>query len=274
MRSEAKIVALAGALLLAACASGDGGEASPAPEASPEPEVVEVGATEYAFTVPAQVRGGVVTMRFTNTGGLPHEFGFGRIDPGRGLEDVREVVEAGEEPPDWMDDVGGVPALSPDRSVTVTRTLEPATYVFLCYFPSPEGTPHAQLGMFTTFEIAGDTGAAPPQADLVISAGGEGLSVPEITAGEQIVELRNEGPGKHGFFILRAEDPDATFEEVFGSVEKWFEGGLAGPAPAIFVGGMQTIPAGTSVFETITFEAGTYIMWDEDSDDSVTAMVS
>jgi hypothetical protein len=274
MRSEAKIVALAGALLLAACASGDGGEASPAPKASPEPEVVEVGATEYAFTVPAQVRGGVVTMRFTNTGGLPHEFGFGRIDPGRGLEDVREVVEAGEEPPDWMDDVGGVPALSPDRSVTVTRTLEPATYVFLCYFPSPEGTPHAQLGMFTTFEIAGDTGAAPPQADLVISAGGEGLSVPEITAGEQIVELRNEGPGKHGFFILRAEDPNATFEEVFGSVEKWFEGGLAGPAPAIFVGGMQTIPAGTSVFETITFEAGTYIMWDEDSDDSVTAMVS
>ena len=208
------------------------------------PEVLEVGATEYAFSIPAQVRGGVVTMRFTNTGSLPHEFGFGRIDPGKGLEDVRKVVESGEEPPDWMHDVAGVPALSPGRSVTVTRTLEPATYVFLCYFPSPDGTPHAQLGMFSTFEISGDTGAAPPQADLVISAGGEGLSVPEITAGEQTVELRNEGPGKHGFFILRAEDPDATFEQVFGSVEKWFEGGLAGPAPAIFVGGMQTIPAG------------------------------
>ena len=146
--------------------------------------------------------------------------------------------------------------------------------MFLCFFPDPDGTPHAELGMYELFTIAGDTGAAPPQADFVISAGDEGLNVPAITSGEQTVELRNEGPGKHGFFILRAENPDDTFEEIFRAVEKWFEGGLAGPAPTTFVGGMQTIPSGTSVFETITFEAEPTSSWDEDSDDSVSITVS
>ena len=46
--------------------------------------MVEVRATEYSFDVPAEVVGGVVPMRFTNTGGLPHEFAFARIEEGRG----------------------------------------------------------------------------------------------------------------------------------------------------------------------------------------------
>lgn len=271
---EIAILSLAGALLATACVSDGGGAASESPQASRSAGVVEVGATEYAFSVPPEVQGGVVAMRFTNTGSLPHEFAFGRIDSGRGLEDVRAFVESGEEPPDWMHDVAGVPALSPGRSVTVTRTLEPGTYTFLCYFPSPNGTPHVKLGMFATFEIAGETGAALPRADLVISAGGDGLSVPEIPPGVQTVELRNEGPGKHGFLIVRPEDPDATFEQVFASVEEWFKGGLKGPAPIAFIGGMQSRPEGTSVFETAAFEEGTYIVWDEDGDDTVTVAVS
>jgi hypothetical protein len=274
MKPNIASVSVLGAVLLVGCASGRGGPPTQTPPVSPASKVVEVGATEYEFSLPPNVGGGVVTMRFTNTGSLPHEFAFGRIDPGKGPKDVQQVFESGQEPPSWMHDVAGVPALSPGRSVTVTRTLEPATYAFVCFFPSPDGTPHAQLGMYKTFQIAGDTGDAPPRADLSISAGGEGVSVPEIAAGEHIVELRNQGPGKHGFLILRPQDPQATFEQVFASVEKWFEGGLAGPAPTTFIGGMQSIPAGTSVFETITFEAGTYIVWDEDGDASVTFTVS
>jgi hypothetical protein len=223
---EIAIILLAGALLATACASG-GGAASESPQ-SRSAEVIEVSATEYAFSVPPEVRGGVVAMRFTNTGSLPHEFAFGRIDPGRGLEDLRAFVESGEEPPDWMHDVAGVPALSPGRSVTVTRTLAPGTYTFLCYLPlagwhSPRETRDVRdlrdrgRDRRRTFtrrpghlrgrrraERAGD----PP--------------------GVQTVELRNEGPGKHGFLIVRPEDPDATFEQVFASVEEWFKGASRG----------------------------------------------
>ena len=93
------LIAIVGstALLLTACSSGDGGGTSPSP--SPEATTVEVGATEYSFDVPAEVAGGVVRMRFMNTGGLPHEFGFARIEEGKTEADVRAVIESGEEPP-------------------------------------------------------------------------------------------------------------------------------------------------------------------------------
>jgi hypothetical protein len=52
------------------------------------------------------------------------------------------------------------------------------------------------------------------------------------------------------------------------------QGGLKGPAPIAFIGGMQSRPAGTSVFETAAFEEGAYIVWDEDGDDTVTVAVS
>ena len=79
------LIAIVGstALLLTACSSGGGGETSPSPMAteSPEATTVDVAATEYSFDVPAEVAGGVVPMRFTNTGGFPHEFAL-RADRG------------------------------------------------------------------------------------------------------------------------------------------------------------------------------------------------
>lgn len=275
MRSRLLTATASGVLLLAACTSSDeGGGVSPSAQPGPETQVVKVSATEYAFDVPAQVEGGFVAMEFANTGGLPHEFAFVRIDPGKTEADVEAVIDSGNEPPEWMHDVAGVPALSPGQTVTVTRDLEPGTHMFVCFFPSPDGTPHAQLGMYELFEIAGDTGASAPEPDLVISASGDGLTVPEIPAGEQTVELRNDGPGEHSFFILRSEVEDASANQIFEAVDEWFGGGLEGPAPAAFLGGMQTIPAGTSVFETITFDPGTYLVFDDGSGDMVAVAVS
>lgn len=275
MRSRLLTATASGVLFLAACTSSDdGGGLGPSAQPSSDAQVVKVSATEFAFDVPAQVEGGFVAMEFSNTGGLLHEFAFGRIDPGKTEADVKAVIDSGDEPPAWMHDVAGVPTLSPGQTVTVTRDLEPGTYVFMCFFPSPDGTPHAQLGMYEVFQIAGDTGASAPGPDLVISASGDGLSVPAIPAGPQTVELRNDGPGKHSFFILRSEVEDATADEIFEAVDEWFGGGLEGPAPATFLGGMQTIPAGTSVFETITFDPGTYLVFDDATGDMVTVAVS
>ena len=130
------LVLLAAATLsLSACADGgDGGDESPT--ATPGATAVDVSATEFAFDVPAEVAGGVVEMRFTNTGGLPHEFAFARIEEGKTEEDVKAVIESGGEPPEWAEDIAGVPGLSPGQSITVTRTLEPGSYVFLCFFPA------------------------------------------------------------------------------------------------------------------------------------------
>lgn len=253
MRRSIIAAVASGALVLTACSSGGGGGTTPSATAteSPEAAAVNVTATEYAFDVPAEVAGGVVEMRFTNTGGLPHEFGFIQIEEGKTEADVEAVITSGEEPPGWMHDVAGVPGLSPNQSVTVTRTLGAGSYVFMCFFPDAEGTPHAALGMFELFTIVGDTGAALPVPDATITATDDGLQVPTLTSGEQVVRFENGGSEPHELFL-------AAFEPGMGvkDVDHWIEGGYQGEPPATFLGGMQTIPAGESVFLTIDLEPG------------------
>lgn len=236
------------ALVVTGC-TGEGDEAGR--PGTPTVRPVEVTATEYSFDVPAQVTGGVVSMRLSNTGSLPHEFAFGRIDEGRTEADVKAVIESGREPPGWFEDVAGVPGLSPGESITVTRTLEPGTYVFMCFFPDPEGTPHAALGMYEVFTISGDSGAALPQPDAVIAATEDALEISALSAGTQVIEFRNEGTEPHEL-ILVAFEPGKTVRDV----ETWIESGYPGEPPATFVGGMQTIPAGSSVFLTVDLDPG------------------
>jgi hypothetical protein len=246
------ILLAAATLSLSACADGgDEDEGSPTATGPPAATTVDVSATEFAFDVPAEVTGGVTEMRFTNTGGLPHEFALARIEEGKTEADVKAVIESGGDPPEWAKDVAGVPGLSPGQSITVTRTLEPGSYVFLCFFPDPEGTPHASLGMYELFTIAGDTGAALPEPDATITATDDGLQVPALTSGEQTVEFANGGTEPHELALVAFEPG-----KVIKDVDRWFGSGYQGEPPVTFLGGMQTIPAGKSVFLTIDLEPG------------------
>jgi plastocyanin len=244
------ILLTAAALSLSACSDG-GDDGSPTATGPPAATAVDVSATEFAFDVPAEVAGGVVEMRFTNTGELPHEFAFARIEEGKTEADVKAVIESGGEPPEWAEDVAGVPGLSPGQSITVTRTLEPGSYVFLCFFPDPEGTPHANLGMYELFTIAGDTGEALPEPEATITATDEGLRVPALPSGEQTVEFENGGTEPHELALV-AFEPGKGIKDV----DRWFGSGYQGEPPVTFLGGMQTIPAGASVFLTVELEPG------------------
>ena len=266
MRRRHVLMAVA-ALVVTGC-TGDGDEAGR--PGTPTLRPIEVTATEYSFDLPAQVTGGVVSMRLSNIGGLPHEFAFGRIEEGKTEADVKEVIESGQEPPDWAEDIAGVPALSPGESITVTRTLEPGSYAFLCFFPDPEGTPHANLGMYEVFTIAGDTGLTLPEPDATITATEDGLQVPELAVGEQTVQFQNDGTKPHEL-VLAALEPGKGLKDIDG----WIEGGYQGEPPVTFLGGMQTIPSGESVFFTIDLEPGVeYTALDFQTNSRVTFTVS
>ena len=156
-------------------------------------------------------------------------------------------------------DVGGVPALSPGRRVTVTRKLEPGTYVVLCYIPGPDGKPHIEHGMIDSFEVAGDTKQAPAKPDAVIVARDKSFKVPRLNAGRQTIELRNSAREEREFQIGSPE-PGKKLPDV----ERWFDDGMRGPAPIDFPGGIQSIPAGASVYQELELEAGrTYYLSDE-----------
>jgi hypothetical protein len=98
MKRPLVLVAAAG-LFLSACADGDdGGDGSSTTTGPTAATAVDVSAKEYAFDVPAKVTGGVVEMRFTNTGGLPHEFAFARIEEGKTEADIRAVIDSERNP--------------------------------------------------------------------------------------------------------------------------------------------------------------------------------
>jgi hypothetical protein len=242
----------AGVVLLAALGAACSSESDPgqgSPQAEPRAvTTVEVTATEYAFDVPTQVTGGVVEMRFTNNGAFPHEFALSRIDKGRTEADVQVALE-GPRPPKWAEDLGGVSALSPGESITVTRTLEPGSYVLLCFLPDEDGMPHALMGMYELFTVTGDAGVALPQSDAIITATDDALQVPALTTGEQTVKFENGGTKPHEL-ALAAFEPGKGLKDV----DQWFEGGYQGEPPVTFLGGMQTISAGESVFLGIDLE--------------------
>jgi uncharacterized cupredoxin-like copper-binding protein len=257
MAGRSVATSLLAASLVAGCAKG-----TPAPEGSVAPaNVVTVEATEYSYSLPDQATGGVVTLQLANVGSVVHEFAFGRIDAGKTLDDVKAALDSGKDPSNfpWAHDLAGVSALTPGQQVAVTRTLaDPGTYVFFCFIPNAEGVSHYKLGMIAGFTLAGTSNASLPKADATITATDDGFQVPALTAGTTTVELKNAGKKEHEFQLFSFE-PGKGFKDV----ERWIGRGQVGPAPVVFPGGIQTIPAGTSVFEELTLESGrTYMLQD------------
>jgi uncharacterized cupredoxin-like copper-binding protein len=242
------LVAMA-SLALASC--GDGGG----------PEGITITATEYAYDMPDRVDGGVTKMNFVNEGAAPHEFGLTRLGQGKTLADLDAVLQAGKEPPSWAHDVAGVPPMTTGAEISITRDLEPGTYAFLCFIPIKGGKTHYDLGMKHEFTVEGDSGEEPPEADGVITADEGSFDVPEVTAGSQTLELRDEASEPREF-NLASPNPGKTRADA----NAWFRSGFSGPAPLQLLGAMQSIPPDTSVFLTADFEAGrTYVVSDEEN---------
>jgi hypothetical protein len=223
---------------------------------------VRVVGDEYAFVMPDRIKGGTVTMDIANSGREPHEFGLARIDPGKTAADVQKALaKSGENAPKWLHDIGGVPPITPGERLSITRRLTPGTYAFICFLPSPTGKPHYALGMQKAFTVAGDNGARAPRTDGAIVAGRKSISVVgAVRPGRRTYELRNAAESPHGFFIL-SYAPGKTMRDL----DRWAGKSFAGPAPARLVGGIQSIPGGTSVYMTADFETGrTYTVLDDD----------
>ena len=252
MRQARLLALLSLAILIGGCGNDNRGS-----------EAVRVEGTEYAYVIPSSVDGGVVSMEFANTGEELHEFAMGRLRPGKTLADFRdELTNGGDEEPTSSVDVGGVPLLSAGEHVTITRSLEPGTYLLVCFVPAPDGKTHLQHGMIGSFQAEGDSGADLPEPDAAIVAQDDRYDVPELEAGTQIVELRNAASGPREFNLIRL-NPGKTISDA----EKWFGSGAKGPAPLAFLGAMQSIPPGTSVFLTLDLEAGQHYVVVENEHD-------
>lgn len=202
-------------------------------------------------------------MSFENVGGEVHEYVLVRLRGGRTVEDVTALLgRAGrpQDPPRWLEELGGVPLLGAGEEVRLTRELDRGRYAFVCTFPSATGVPHYELGMVREFMISGDSGRTLPEADATITARDDTMDVPELSAGRHVLELVNAASTPRGFDLV-------TFEpENRDKILPWAAGGYRGRPPARFLGAMHAVPPGTTAYLEVTLIAGeTYVFLDDES---------
>lgn len=258
--------------------------------------VFEIVATGHTFTAPKEVSSGWITFRLKNESEMVHFAAVERLPDSIGVEDQQKEVapvfqkamdllhqgkmdsamkEFGKLPK-WYGEVvfmGGPGLVSPGRSAQATVFLEPGAYMLECYvktggiFHSYNPVPGA-YGMVHEFTvIQGDsTSTAPPESTLSMTISKEhGITIADekISSGIHTVALYFKDQGAHENFVghdvhlVRLEEN--TDMEALSTWMDWTGlTGLETPAPAVFIGGLNEMPAGQTGYFSVNLEPGRY----------------
>jgi len=264
------------------------------PWAENEPQVVDVIARGLTFVAPEEVPGGWLTFRLRNESGMVHFALIQRLPEGitvddqqaqvapvfqRGMDLINEgkpdaAMEAFGELPAWFGQVvllGGPGLVGPGQTAASTVYLEPGNYLLECYIKTngifhsynPDPDVRAMVHGFTVGEAAANAPA--PEADLqmtISAAGGIELDG-EPAAGRQTIAVHfrdqkaHENFQGHDVHLARLDDDtDLT------RLEAWMDwsqpDGFQTPAPVIFLGGLNEMPAGQTGYLHVDLEPGRY----------------
>ena len=248
-------VAALSAILVAGC----GQKPAPAAEedraalAAPQPPVVDVTTSDYAFQMPDTIAGGWVTIRNHNQGKELHHVQLLRLEQGKTFADLGAVADPLLE--DWVVAVGGPSAPPPGGFLDTTVDLAPGSYAVVCVVPSPDKKLHVMKGMAKPLTVVAPSLAAQPaQADISVKLLDYGFefSTP-ITAGKHTFWVET-APGQPHELIIARLVPGKTPAEFLAWV-----GNMVGPPPVeVIVGGTTAIAGGhVNVFQA-EFVPGDY----------------
>lgn len=228
---------------------------------APQGRVVVVRATEFKFDAPASVPAGTLTFRLENHGLEVHHLWIVRLTHGKTSSDFTKMMDAwgtGPKMPDWAIDVGGPNNVAPGLAADATMTLEPGTYMLLCYVPSADGTPHAMKGMIRPLTVTakGATKPREPTADVSITLVDFGFEIsPAITAGRHTLRFEDKAPQTHEAILARLL-PGHTLQEALA----WYDNGQLGPTPVVTLGGASGLANGRHMYMTTDFVPGMYVL--------------
>lgn len=281
---------------LAGCAPAgtDAPADTPEPAAAPS-ELVEIEATDYAFTAPPTFPSGWVKLRFVNAAEETHFLLLWKLPEGRTFEDWtssvarpfyryygeyrsgaierQEMLEGiGGALPAWFAEAtraGGPGFTAPKRTSETWVQLEPGDYAMECYVRGAEEGHrfHGDLGMLRPLIVTeASTGATPPAADIEITLSNFEMTVEgDLSAGDHVVRavVRDDPQGlvQHNVHLVRLDEDDEV-EQVATWLD-WVDGMLP-PAPAEFLGGAGQLPPGGESYFPVRLEPGRYAWISED----------
>lgn len=223
------------------------------------PDAARFVAVDYAFAGPDTLAAGRVSMRLVNQGASVHHAVLARLDPGRSLEDVLATYSTQRNAvPTWLVFVGGPSAAAPGDSVAVISTLEPGTYVLMCFIDDGDHIMHLTKGMMKTITVVerDDPSTSPvATAEIRMSDYAFDVAAP-IEAGQHVVRVVNDGPQPHELGVVKL-DAGVTAQQFLSTFRPR-------PAPGSLqgrlIGGVGLLSPGETALWPVTLDTGSYVL--------------
>jgi hypothetical protein len=217
--------------------------------------VVTIEATDYAFTAPDTMPGGLVTLRLRNSGREPHHAQLMRLNTGVTVDQFTAALLQGPDAALQLTSLEGGPSVAdPGEESEVIVNLPEGQYVLVCFVESPDGVPHLAKGQVRPLRVTAPTmGATPPTAAQTVTMKDFAFEAPAtFPTGRSTVRVVNDGPQPHEMSVVRLADGKSLTD-----VQQFFLS-PAGPPPFQSAGGMQGLGQGGSGFAMLDLQPGNY----------------
>lgn len=251
MKQLLTLITLLSLFILGACnASG--------PEASgPTTHELPITATAEGWDAPATVPSGWTRITLTNESDGLRQAAFMRLDDDKTMDDVFAAIEAGlSEPAPWMVPYGGVSAVLPGESRTVSVNLPAGQYIVIDPVPTADGVPGMAKGYFMPLTVEeSDVVTAAPAATLTVDLLDYAFVVDYETfsPGDHTIKVTNSGPQEAHELVIVKLDDGATVADFLGAFAPDAPGG---PAPGQFVTGTAAFADISENYLEVTLEEG------------------
>jgi hypothetical protein len=184
-----------------------------ADSASTSERVIEIIASDYAFTVPDTIDPGPAELRLANHGTVPHEMIIMKLRPGATAADLLALQQRDEPFRPSIDGGNAVlfaqPGATGDGRLSVD--FEPGRdYVLWCNFQNADSLPkHSAMGMFKEIHVARSPQAisahAPVRKETVDATDYAFHLADTLDAGETEFVMTNSGKQRHELSFSRLE---------------------------------------------------------------------
>jgi hypothetical protein len=285
--SRTAVLSVALALIVGATVTACGDDSDGGSASGGDGGTLTVKASEYKFDISGDATAGFTNITFENNGKEPHELIPLKLKDGKTAADALPVLESEGEPDpaalaevfegDPTSSFYGSPGISaPGDHQTSIANLTEGTYVFVCFFPSPDGKSHVSLGMVSEVTVGAGDNTTPPETEGTFEITDDAIKVPEdMSSGTYAVTNNGEQPST--FAIAGPTDKDvADFDAAFNAYFSTIGTGET-PAfeiPAGLVGGFsESLPPGGTGYVVLDLEKGRYIIGGN-SDEAGNTLVS
>lgn len=236
---------------------------------------VEVEASDFSFTLPDTIQGGLVNLKLTNTGQDPHHMQLLKLNDGVSQEQMGQVFQAvfdamateGEAALFRVFEAatlaGGPAGVGAGEISDVTLNVAPGQYTLVCFLSGADGIPHVGKGMMKSLTVTAPEEGGPTsiEADVTVTLNDYAFTgVPtSLSAGETTIQVINAGTEPHEMALLKLKG--VTIGEFRKAMTSTPPGEPpSGPPPFDFAGGYQAIMPGDRGWVTLDLKAGDYAL--------------